>query len=74
MAGPNKKDPVDTMAPKDIRAKASPQKEKPLPPYKEEKPPVSTAAPPPDGVWGWVVVFASFMIHIKGRLLPSGNL
>ena len=74
MAGPNKKDPRDTMAPKDIRAKASPPKEKPPPPHNEEKPPVSTTAPPPDGGWGWFVVFASFMIHIIGKLSPSGNL
>jgi hypothetical protein len=74
MAGPDKKDPVDTMATIDTPAKASPPREKPPPPHKEEKTPVSSTTPPPDGGWGWVVVFASFMIHIIGRLLPSGNL
>jgi len=65
MAGPDKEDPVDTMAPIDIPAKASPPREKPPPPpYEEEKTPLSKSAPPPDGGWGWVVVFASFMIHI----------
>ena len=22
--------------------------------------------PPPDGGWGWMVVFGSFMIHVNG--------
>ena len=26
------------------------------------------AIPPPDGGWGWMVVFGSFMIHIIGTL------
>ena len=25
--------------------------------------------PPPDGEWGWAVVFGSFMIHIIGTVL-----
>ena len=26
---------------------------------------------PPDGGWGWAVVFASFMIHVLGKLIPN---
>jgi hypothetical protein len=28
---------------------------------------VSDMQKPPDGGWGWCVVFASFMIHVLGK-------
>ena len=66
MAGPDKEEPVNTVAPRDIPAKASPPREKSPPPQIDEKPSVSNTTSPPDGGWGWAVVFASFMIHIIG--------
>jgi hypothetical protein len=30
----------------------------------EEDTPSITSIPPPDGGWGWMVVLASFMIHV----------
>ena len=32
------------------------------------------ANPPPDGGWGWMVVFASFMIHVIGERFIFVNL
>lgn len=33
------------------------------------KPPPSKGPIPPDGGWGWMVVFASFMIHVVSKYL-----
>lgn len=37
----------------------------------EEGQEVKTIPTPPDGEWGWVVVFASFMIHVFGKYTSS---
>ena len=81
MAGPDKEEPV-TMASsdKEIPVKASPPREKSpsIGDIKEKGakeapgPSSSQSATPPDGGWGWAVVFASFMIHIIGN--PFNNL
>ena len=84
MAGPDNLEPVTaSWQPgdnKDIPVKASPPREK-SPTVSEVKEgaagaegeggamPSSSSVTPPDGGWGWAVVFASFMIHIIGRLL-----
>lgn len=35
----------------------------------QETPRYDSPPPPPDGGWGWVVVFASFMIHIVSEYM-----
>ena len=68
-------EPVNTMVDsKEIPVKASPPREKSpsLPDTKtghqgESGAGEESSVPPPDGGWGWAVVFASFMIHIIGE-------
>ena len=68
-------EPVNTMVDsKEIPVKASPPREKSpsLPDAKtghqgESGAGEESSVPPPDGGWGWAVVFASFMIHIIGE-------
>ena len=73
MAGPDKEEPVastNIMDSKEIPVKASPPREK-SPTVSEvkevEDTTLTSSVTPPDGGWGWAVVFASFMIHIIGN-------
>ena len=73
MAGPDNQEPVTAsglMDSKEIPVKASPPREK-SPSLTEvvtsDPGAQGSGVPPPDGGWGWAVVFASFMIHIIGN-------
>ena len=74
MAGPDNQEPVTAsglMDSKEIPVKASPPREKSpsLTDVVTTSDPGApgSSVPPPDGGWGWAVVFASFMIHIIGN-------
>ena len=72
MAGPDKEEPVantNIMDSKEIPVKASPPREKSpsVSEVKEVEDMMTSSVTPPDGGWGWAVVFASFMIHIIGK-------
>ena len=81
MAGPDNQEPVNTSSlvdSREIPVKASPPREK-SPSASDVKTNGQAqgeaggtqgdadSVPPPDGGWGWAVVFASFMIHIIGK-------
>lgn len=73
MAGPDNQEPVTASSlvdSREIPVKASPPREKSpsLTDVKTSEPGAQgSSVPPPDGGWGWAVVFASFMIHIIGN-------
>ena len=72
MAGPDKEEPVastNIMDSKEIPVKASPPRENSpsVSEVKEVEDVMTSSVTPPDGGWGWAVVFASFMIHIIGK-------